>query len=267
MSNETATPPEEAPPSWFPLPKFTPTAEIRLHAAELRLALMEKEAKHAACKRTPRGYLKKGQDVPYQDAQKACDAVFRKHAALVRDSMLEENQAYIRQAKREVFNQLIKDTPRFNDAISALPFESSWNTNGDPIIFIKSSLGNDFTFRFTIDAALISRVEVYGDQRWNIATITHDRWSRGQTYTRMGSVSMSSGEPEFFIEFAWVIDLASRLCQDVAEHNKKYEGDQWQSFNRYTTIAEKEAYGITWDDCVVPEPIEKEEAETNTPTA
>lgn len=263
MSNETTPTAEEATPSWFPLPKFSPTPEIRLHAAELRLALLEKEAAQSACKRTPRGYLKKGEEVPYQEAQKACDAVFRKHAPIVRESMSADNDAYIREANKAVFNQFIGLANRFAEATSAWPTESRFTTNGYPVVVIKSSLGNEYIFRFFIDAALITRVEIYADERYSICTISHDRWNR-DSKTQIGSVHLSRGEPQFFIEFAWLIDIAARLCQDVAEHNQKYETNDWQSFSIYTTKAEKEAYGITWDDCKIPEPIEEE---TETPTA
>ena len=266
MSNETTPPALETPPSWFPLPRFTPTPEIRLHAAELRLALLEKEAAQSDCKRTPRGYLKKGEEVPYQEAQQACDIVFRKHAPIVRESMSDENEAYIRQATRAVFGEFIGHANRFAEAISAWPTETAWTNEAEPQVLIKSSLGNQYKFRFSIDAALITRVEIFGDERFSIVTISHDRWNR-ESKTQIGSVHLSRGEPQFFIEFAWLIDITARLCQDVAEHNDKYGTDNWQSFSIYTTKAEKEAYGIVWDDCKIPDPIEKEDEETETPTA
>ena len=281
MSNETNPPALETPPSWFPLPRFTPNTDVLLHAAELRIALAEKQSKQSACKRTPKGALRKGEEVAYNEAQAKCDEVFRKHAPIVRESMGAERENYIKRAKRATFEHFVRNANHVLQSSSNLAEAMSVNEGvpnvshkmfderGDPVITLTSKFGNPFKFKFTIDDTLITRVEVYGNERsFSVIDISHSQYTTKDSVTRIGSCHLSRCEnADSFIEMAWLIEAVAYLCKDVAEHNKNNAYKDYQSIMYHIYDAEMKAYGIKMHLIEVPEPIKEEAAQDNTPTA
>jgi len=281
MSIEDTPTAPETPPSWFPLPRFTPNTDVVLHAAELRIAIAEKQSKQSACKRTPKGALKKGEEVAFNEAQAKCDEVFRTHAPIVRESMEAERENYILRAKRATFEEFVRNAHNVLQSSSNLACvlgvnvgvpnvsHEMFNERGDPVITLTSKRGNPFKFNFTIDDTLIKRVEVYGNPRhFSVIDISHTQYSTKESSTQIGSCHLSRCEDaDSFVEMAWLIEAVAYLCKDVAEHNKLNSYRDYQNIMWHIFEAEMKAYGIKMNQCEVPEPIEKEAAQVNTPTA
>lgn len=273
MSQED-TPHPKNPPSWFPLPVFVPTTEVLLHAAEMRVAEAQMEAKQANCKRTPGGKLKKGEDVAFYAAEKECDEVFRIHAQPVREWMYQERTKYVREAKRVVFTKFIESATHVSNSPSGIDLalgvrvgydphvaENCFDERGNPFFNLTSQNGNTYLFTFRIQEAIIQRVEISKEYKGGyseLLCISHDFW-RGvdKPNTKINSVCFHSDSAEGYIELAWLMEASARLCQDLNAFNNKNIYGEWHDWGRLFCKAEKDAIGMTHDDCYVPEPIEK----------